>query len=85
MIELGVVIGLSLVGLFALTRCFFRVEEGHVAVVTVFGAAQRKEGKKHAPEVSCCHKTDPSAMNVNFEGIQFVHLLIAREFNLRRC
>lgn len=48
MIELGVVIGLSLVGLFALSRCFFRVEEGHVAVVTVFGAAQRKEGKKHA-------------------------------------
>ena len=34
-----------MVGLFALTRSFFRVEEGHVAVVTVFGAAQRKEGK----------------------------------------
>lgn len=43
MIELGVVIGLSVVGLYALSRSFFRVEEGHVAVLTVFGAAQRHE------------------------------------------
>ena len=49
MIATGVVIGLALFGLFALTTCFFRVEEGHVAVLTIFGAVQRREGKPVTP------------------------------------
>jgi len=40
---LGVLLGLGLYALYALSRCFFRVEEGHLAVVTTFGAAEKKQ------------------------------------------
>jgi len=36
---IGIVIGLSLYAAFIATKCFFRVDEGHVAVLTSFGAA----------------------------------------------
>jgi regulator of protease activity HflC (stomatin/prohibitin superfamily) len=39
MFATGIVIGLALWGLYALKKSFFRVEEGHVAVLTRFGAA----------------------------------------------
>jgi regulator of protease activity HflC (stomatin/prohibitin superfamily) len=38
----GIVIGLLLYGLYLATKCFFRVQEGHVAVLTSFGAAVRE-------------------------------------------
>lgn len=39
---LGALGGVLLAGLYALSRCALRVEEGHVAVVTRFGAALRE-------------------------------------------
>lgn len=42
MLLIGLLIGLGIYGAFALARCAFRVEEGHVAVRTIFGAAERE-------------------------------------------
>lgn len=42
MLLIGFVIGLAIYGVVALSRCGFRVEEGHVAVRTAFGAAERE-------------------------------------------
>lgn len=44
MLLIGLLIGLATYGAFALSRCAFRVEEGHVAVRTIFGAAERDAG-----------------------------------------
>lgn len=38
----GVVTGLALYGLFALSRCQFRIEEGYLGALSAFGAALRK-------------------------------------------
>ena len=40
MLELGLAVGLSLYMLFVLTKCFFRVDEGHVGVLITFGRAE---------------------------------------------
>lgn len=42
MLLIGLLIGLAIYGATALSRCAFRVEEGHVAVRTIFGAAERE-------------------------------------------
>jgi regulator of protease activity HflC (stomatin/prohibitin superfamily) len=42
MMEAGLVIGFGIFCAWGLVRCWFRVDEGHVAVVTSFGAALRK-------------------------------------------
>jgi regulator of protease activity HflC (stomatin/prohibitin superfamily) len=44
MFWIGLWIGLGLYGAAALSRCFFRVGEGHVAVRTTFGAAETVAG-----------------------------------------
>jgi len=41
MIEIGFAVGLAAFGLFLAGRCFFRVEQGHLATLTSFGAAVR--------------------------------------------
>ena len=41
MIGLGIVLGFCLYGLMVLSQCYFRVGEGHVAVLTTFGAVER--------------------------------------------
>jgi regulator of protease activity HflC (stomatin/prohibitin superfamily) len=41
MIGLGFALGVAIYGAFALSRCFFRVGEGHLAVLTTFGAVER--------------------------------------------
>lgn len=48
MLLTGFLVGLCLFGAYTLTRCAFRVEEGHVAVVTTFGAAETAEPGGHA-------------------------------------
>ena len=45
MFVMGLIVGLSIWGLLALRRCFFRVDEGHIAVLTRFGAALSQPGK----------------------------------------
>jgi regulator of protease activity HflC (stomatin/prohibitin superfamily) len=40
MMVMGALVGLGLYGLYLVSRCFFRVEEGHVATLTSFGAVQ---------------------------------------------
>jgi regulator of protease activity HflC (stomatin/prohibitin superfamily) len=42
---IGIAIGLGIFGAWALSRAFFRVDEGHVAVLTSFGAVLR-DGKR---------------------------------------
>ena len=42
MLFIGIAIGLALYGVYLATKSFFRVDEGHVAVVTSFGAAIRE-------------------------------------------
>lgn len=44
MLSLGIAAGLVAYLLFLSSRCFFRVEEGHLAVLASFGAAERKGG-----------------------------------------
>ncbi len=41
----GIVIALAVVGLVALARSFFKVEEGHHALLSSFGAVRRQNGK----------------------------------------
>jgi regulator of protease activity HflC (stomatin/prohibitin superfamily) len=41
MIVLGLLIGVSIYGVMVASRCFFRVGEGHLAVLTAFGAVER--------------------------------------------
>jgi len=41
MIVLGLLIGVLIYGAMVASRCFFRVEEGHLAVLTAFGAVER--------------------------------------------
>ena len=41
MIGLGIVLGFCLYGLMVLSQCYFRVGEGHVAVLNTFGAVER--------------------------------------------
>lgn len=40
MFLMGILIGAAVYGAYVLSRCFFRVEEGHLAVLTAFGAAR---------------------------------------------
>ena len=42
---LGIILAFVLVGLVALARSFFKVEEGHHALLSSFGAVRRAEGK----------------------------------------
>ncbi len=44
MLWIGLLIGLGAYGAFTLTKCFFRVGEGHLAVRTTFGAAEAVGG-----------------------------------------
>jgi regulator of protease activity HflC (stomatin/prohibitin superfamily) len=47
MFVIGLLVGLCSYGLYLATRCSFRVDEGHVGVVTTFGAAQfDSDGKR---------------------------------------
>jgi regulator of protease activity HflC (stomatin/prohibitin superfamily) len=47
MLTAGIALGLVLYGVFVLYRCSFKVEEGHLAVLTTFGRAETTDGKKH--------------------------------------
>jgi regulator of protease activity HflC (stomatin/prohibitin superfamily) len=49
LLSLGIAAGLVAYLLFLSSRCFFRVEEGHLAVLTSFGAAERKGGGAKGP------------------------------------
>jgi len=51
MLLTGFLVGLALFGAYTLTQCWFRVEEGHVAVVTTFGAAELAAPGGHALRV----------------------------------
>jgi len=47
MFLMGIVVGAGVYGAYVLSRCFFRVEEGHLAVLTAFGAARTEaDGKQ---------------------------------------
>jgi regulator of protease activity HflC (stomatin/prohibitin superfamily) len=46
MFLMGILIGAAVYGAYVLTRCFFRVEEGHLAVLTSFGAARTETDGK---------------------------------------
>lgn len=46
MVTAGIALGLALYGVFILYRCSFKVEEGHLAVLTTFGRAETTDGKK---------------------------------------
>ena len=46
MFTTGIALGLVLYGVFVLYRCSFKVEEGHLAVLTTFGRAETLDGKK---------------------------------------
>ena len=46
MLATGIALGLVLYGVFALYKCSFKVEEGHLAVLTTFGRAETSDGKK---------------------------------------
>ncbi|MFO0650914.1 MAG: hypothetical protein U0326_32110 [Polyangiales bacterium] len=48
MLWIGLLIGLGAYGAYALTQCFFRVGEGHLAVRTTFGAAETVGGGSDA-------------------------------------
>ncbi len=45
MLEVGFVLGALVYALFVLSRCAFRVEEGHLAVLVTFGRAETVDGK----------------------------------------
>ncbi|MDB4927773.1 MAG: hypothetical protein JWM10_257 [Myxococcaceae bacterium] len=45
MITVGILIGLFLYGVMLASRCYFRVGEGHLAVLTTFGAVERDGDK----------------------------------------
>jgi regulator of protease activity HflC (stomatin/prohibitin superfamily) len=45
MLFLGIIVGTAAYCVYLSARCFFRVEQGHLAVLTSFGAAQ-KDGKR---------------------------------------
>ncbi|MBX3186835.1 MAG: SPFH domain-containing protein [Labilithrix sp.] len=45
MLETGIALGLLVYALVIALRCSFRVEEGHLAVLTTFGRAETKAGK----------------------------------------
>lgn len=53
MFEIGLVVGLSIALVYGFSRCTFRVEEGHVAVLVAFGRAGTLDGlrklKTHGP------------------------------------
>jgi regulator of protease activity HflC (stomatin/prohibitin superfamily) len=51
MLLTGLLAGLALFGAYTLTRCWFRVEEGHLAVLTTFGAAEALAPGAHALRV----------------------------------
>lgn len=42
---MGLALGLVLYLLFVASKCFFRIEEGHLGVLTSFGAARKKDGE----------------------------------------
>lgn len=42
----GLIVGFLILGAWILSRCFFRVEEGSVAVLTTFGAAEHNDSAK---------------------------------------
>jgi regulator of protease activity HflC (stomatin/prohibitin superfamily) len=46
MLLLGISLGLGLYLLYVISRCFFRIEEGHLGVITTFGAVRKKAGGK---------------------------------------
>lgn len=46
MVITGIVLGLVLYGVLVLYKCSFKVEEGHLAVLTTFGRAETLDGKK---------------------------------------
>lgn len=46
MLTTGIALGLVLYGVFILYKCSFKVEEGHLAVLTTFGRAETTDGKK---------------------------------------
>lgn len=47
MFLIGILVGAAIYGAYVLTQCFFRVEEGHLAVLTAFGAARKEpDGKR---------------------------------------
>jgi regulator of protease activity HflC (stomatin/prohibitin superfamily) len=46
MLTAGIALGLVLYGLFVFYRCSFKVEEGHLAVLTTFGRAETTDGRK---------------------------------------
>jgi regulator of protease activity HflC (stomatin/prohibitin superfamily) len=53
MLFLGIIVGAAAYCIYLSARCFFRVEQGYLAVLTSFGAAQKdaKHLKTHAPGV----------------------------------
>ncbi|XXF76587.1 SPFH domain-containing protein [Myxococcaceae bacterium GXIMD 01537] len=44
MFLIGILAGAAIYGAYVLSRCFFRVEEGHLAILTTFGAARTEPG-----------------------------------------
>ncbi len=44
MFWIGLLGGLALAGAWVLSKCYFRVDEGHLAVLTTFGAAETVGG-----------------------------------------
>jgi regulator of protease activity HflC (stomatin/prohibitin superfamily) len=46
MLTAGIALGLVLYGLLVLYKCSFKVEEGHLSVLTTFGRAETLDGKK---------------------------------------
>jgi len=46
MFTAGIALGLVLYGLFIVYKCSFKVDEGHLAVLTTFGRAETTDGKK---------------------------------------
>ncbi len=55
MLLTGIALGLAVYALIVLARCSFRVEEGHLAVLTTFGRADTADGKRllktHGPGI----------------------------------
>jgi len=58
MFEYGILAGALIVLAFYLRRCSFRVEEGHVAVLTTFGRAEHEPG-------------DPKKLRIYRAGLSF--------------
>lgn len=55
MLLTGIALGLALYAVVVLARCSFKVEEGHLAVLTTFGRAETEDGKRrlktHGPGI----------------------------------